>query len=53
MENYKNKYTCNEYRDEMLLLALNKRLNEHDLSEDEKQRIIKEIKKLESVMGMD
>ncbi len=49
----KNKYTCQEYRSEMLLLGLHKRLNEKEISENEKQHIREEIKKLESDMGME
>ncbi len=46
------KYTCNEYREEMILLGLQKRLSSPDLSPEEKQRILKEIAKVEKQMGM-
>ena len=46
------KYTCVEYRAEMRLLALKNRLAQSELPEDERQRIIKEIKHLEAEMGM-
>ncbi|MEE8542017.1 MAG: hypothetical protein V3S66_10185 [Desulfobacterales bacterium] len=47
------KYTCAEYREEMLLLSLRKQLNREGLSEKQKQKIREEIKKLESQMEMD
>jgi len=47
------KYTCNEYRQEMVLLGLKNRLSSKNLSDEEKQNIVEEIKKLETVMCMD
>ncbi len=47
------KYTCNEYREEMVLLSLKRRLNEPGLALDEKTQIEKEIRELEARMGMD
>jgi len=47
------KYTCAEYRDEMLLLSLRQQFNREGLSEKQKQKIRAEIKKLESQMEMD
>ena len=41
------KYTCDDYRKEMMLLALRKRLQQKDLSKEEKDRIVEEIKKME------
>ena len=46
-------YTCNDYREEMRLLGLKKRLNEKNLSKIEKQTIEAEITKLEKVLQMD
>ena len=46
------KYTCNDYREEMRLLGLKKRLNENNLSETEKQIIEAEIEKLENALQM-
>ncbi len=46
------KYTCNEYREEMILLGLQKRLTEPGLSEEEKEAIKKEIARVEEQMGM-
>jgi uncharacterized membrane protein len=41
------KYTCEDYRKEMMLLALRERLQQGDLSEEERSKVIEEIKKLE------
>lgn len=45
-------YTCSEYREEMILLALRRRLENGRLNEEERHRLIKEIKELEKQMGM-
>ncbi len=49
----KRTYTCNDYREEMRLLGLRKRLNEKNLSKIEKQNIEAEIAKLEKALQMD
>jgi hypothetical protein len=49
----KNSYTCNDYREEMRLLGLKKRLSEANLSESEKQAVEAEIVRLEKAMQMD
>lgn len=46
-------YTCNEYRMEMILLALEKRLARPDLSKAEKQSIKAEINRLKVQMDME
>jgi hypothetical protein len=46
-------YTCQEYREEMILLALQKKLTAPDLSPEEKQRLLEEIAEVEARMGMD
>ncbi len=46
-------YTCNEYRQEMILLGLQKRLANPDLSTEEKESILKEIERVTRAMGMD
>jgi hypothetical protein len=48
-----NKYTCNEYRQEMILLGLRKRLASPDLSEEEKKRLKEEIAEVEQAMEID
>ncbi len=47
-----NKYTCNEYRQEMILLSLRMRLNEKNLPESERKKIQFEIQQLETTMEM-
>ena len=49
----KKTYSCNDYREEMRLLGLKKRLNENNLSKAEKQTIEAEIVKLERALQMD
>lgn len=49
----KPKYTCAEYREEMALLGLMRRLGNTRLSEDERKKIEEEIHRLELEMGMD
>ncbi|MFW6115353.1 MAG: hypothetical protein ACOC6E_03550 [Thermodesulfobacteriota bacterium] len=46
------KYTCEDYRKEMILIALRKRYEEEDLSEEEKARLVYEIKQLEKEMKL-
>jgi hypothetical protein len=48
----KMKYTCTEYRTEMILLGLKMRLNQKDLTDEEKAEILSEIRKLEEKMGL-
>ncbi len=47
------KYTCNEYREEMILLGLQKRLSSKGLTPREKEILLKEIAKVERQMGID
>ena len=44
-------YTCNEYREEMILLALRRRLQQPDLAEEERARLTGEIARLEKEFG--
>jgi hypothetical protein len=44
-------YTCNEYREEMILAGLKKRLSQTDLSDTERSEIEQEILRIEKVMG--
>jgi len=46
-------YTCADYRIEMILLGLKRRLEQNDLSEEEKNEIIEQIEKLEAAMGLE
>jgi len=43
-------YTCAEYREEMILLSLQRRLHQKNLSEPEKEKLLEEIKKIELLM---
>lgn len=47
------KYTCTEYRQEMILLALQLRLANENLLETEKETLREEIRRLESAMNME
>ena len=46
-------YGCSDYRKEMILLALKKRLNDAGLSAEERRAIMDEIQRLESETGLD
>ena len=52
MSNSPSRYTCNEYREEMLLLSLRRRLADPSLPAAEKEALQKEIQELEKQMGM-
>jgi len=45
------KYTCNDRREEMILLGLKQQLNSTDLSEIERKKLKEEIAKLEKEFG--
>jgi hypothetical protein len=47
------KYTCTDYRKEMMLLSLRLRLKNENLSEKEREALLAEIRKLEHAMEMD
>lgn len=49
----KQQYTCTDYRAEMILLSLNRRLCNEHVSDEEKIAIKAEIKRVEKQMGMD
>lgn len=48
----KPQYTCNEYRDEMILAALQRSLANPDLTDQERAKIENEILELEKKMGL-
>jgi len=48
-----NKYTCSDYREEMRLVGLKKRLNEENLSRTEKKTIETEIAELEKKLQLE
>ena len=47
------KYTCADYRIEMILVNLRQRLKQEDLNEAEKRDIILQIEKIEAAMELD
>lgn len=47
-----NRYTCNEYRQEMILVGLKKQLQRNDLSEAERIDLLEKIHQLELEMDM-
>ena len=47
------KYTCADYRTEMTLLGLKRRLHQEELSEEERQAILSRIEELEAEMAFD
>ena len=49
----KETYTCSDYREEMRLIGLKKRLNEETLTPTEKQIIEAEINELEKTLQLD
>lgn len=46
------KYTCADYRNEMILVSLRQRLKQEDLNEAEKQDIILQIEEIEADMEL-
>lgn len=47
------KYTCTQYREEMMLLSLQRQLNRKDLTESERKEIEEKIRELKAQMDMD
>jgi hypothetical protein len=47
------KYTCSDYRQEMILAGLRRQLAQSDLDKEEAQRLKEQIRQLESDMGME
>lgn len=48
-----HRYTCTEYREEMRLLALKRKLEQPDLSAADRALVEAEMCELEARMGMD
>ena len=46
-------YTCEDYQSEMKLLGLKRRLEEENLTKEERAQITQEIKELEKAMKID
>jgi len=47
-----NQYTCKDYREEMILLSLTRRLQDPGLLEEERTEILQEIIKVEKLLGL-
>jgi hypothetical protein len=47
------KYSCSDYRIEMILVSLRQRLQQEDLNEAERKDILSQIEKLEETMQLD
>ena len=47
------KYTCTDYRTEMILVSLRQRLKQEDLNDDEKREILLQIEEIEADMELD
>jgi hypothetical protein len=45
-------YTCNEYRAEMILLALQNKLQQPNLNEMERRELLQEIARVEKIVGL-
>jgi hypothetical protein len=52
MNYYPTNYTCKDYRGEMMLISLNKKLSSNQLSDKERNEIKQNIRKLEKEMGL-
>ena len=48
----KGRYTCEDYRQEMMLAGLRKQLADPHLGEREKEKLAEQIQQLEIEMGM-
>jgi uncharacterized membrane protein len=49
----KSRYTCADYRKEMTLLGLKRRLSGEQLSDKERRKLRSEIRRLEAEMKLD
>ena len=48
-----SRYTCTDYRAEMILLGLTRRLQDEELDSRQKKDLQSEIKTIEAEMGME
>lgn len=46
-----SQYTCNDYREEMILLGLRQKLQQSNLTDEERVKLKKEIARLEKIIG--
>jgi len=47
------KYTCTDYRTEMILLGLKQRLKQEDMNEAEKKEIMLQIEEIKKTLELD
>ena len=47
------RYTCREYREEMVLLSLRRRLEQEELTEEERRMLRDRLTRLEAEMEID
>ena len=47
-----DKYTCSDYRQEMILLGLRERLKDENITVEEQQKLQAEVASLEEAMGV-
>lgn len=47
------RYTCTDYRQEMMLAGLRKQLTDPNLSAEQLERLRREIERLEAEMGLE
>lgn len=47
-----NRYTCAEYREEMMLAGLQRTLHKTDLTSEERKKLEQQIAELEKKMGL-
>jgi hypothetical protein len=45
-------YTCSDYREEMRLLGLRRRLERDEVAEEERARLLREIEALERALSL-
>lgn len=46
-----SQYTCNDYRAEMIILSLQKQLQQPDLSDEKRKQLLDELARLEKEFG--
>lgn len=46
-----SQYSCNDYRAEMILLSLQKQLQNPDLSDEKRKKLLEELARLEKEFG--
>ncbi len=47
-----DKYTCSDYRQEMILLGLRERLKDENITAEEQQKLLAKVESLEEAIGV-